>query len=1065
MIDEEILAQYTSYDVIEEARNLYYGGNVGTITYEDAGYGIVRIFGSVISEDRTGRYSAEALLDEQHDEILSFSCTCRVPPETPELCPHTAAAIMKYVYEGKERAVFRPSAYSAVQPVTVKDSSPNITELLAGASLVPDDQPGPGRVIPFLNILSPDSISMAVYYQNAGNPPLQILKLAEFLDAMRLPEEERYYHAYYSGFKIENFDAGSLQLLDILKDLNDTVRNNTGTGLRDNVVLSERVVDDVFAVCGDTVRCQFRRPGRQTFRHYPLVEGMPFMDLRLDRENGGYSLFCSGFSFFAGRQSLYIIPGEEQIIYRTGRTDALYRLLSSLSGNASSFISEADLPSFTNSVWPHLKTLSPVQAPDFRPEDYLYPEPVFRLDLDLPYPDTITGAFTVTYGDETFSLPRERAEQAFRSKTAEKKMLRLMNTVFTSYSSGKDTYVLEGSGRIFSFLKTDVHRLAEQMEVRISENLKKLKIRSSPSFSVNVYIKNDLLRLNMTSEELSPEEVAGILSAYSRRLKFYRLKSGEFLDLETDYSQLTDTLDALDISAAQAASSEVSVPLYKGIWLDRLKETEHIRLQRDELFGRLSQRLHDLTAAEAQVPAHLEKIMREYQKKGYSWLSSLRDIGMGALLADEMGLGKTLQVIALLSAWKDRGKTLIVCPASLVYNWANELHRFSPALPYTIISGPAPIRRELIRRAGPDEILITSYNTLQNDAEAYTEQFFDCQVIDEAQYIKNPGTRNAKAAKSIRARFRIALTGTPIENRLGELWSIFDYLLPGLLYGQRRFTEEFEKPILLEHDEEAYQKLRDITSPFILRRRKKDVLNDLPEKNEEIIYAPLEEEQSRIYRAHVQNIRDRINAKTDREFNESRIEILAELMKLRQICCAPSLLYDRYTGNSAKMDVCMELIRSAIEGGHKILVFSQFTSMLDILTLALKKNRIMYHILTGETPPRKRMELIESFQKDEVPVFCISLRAGGTGINLTAADIVIHYDPWWNTAVENQASDRAHRIGQENIVTVYKIILQDTIEERIVELQSGKKELAESILSDERMASASLNKDELLKLL
>ena len=304
-----------------------------------------------------------------------------------------------------------------------------------------------------------------------------------------------------------------------------------------------------------------------------------------------------------------------------------------------------------------------------------------------------------------------------------------------------------------------------------------------------------------------------------------------------------------------------------------------------------------------------------------------------------------------------------------------------------------------------------------------------------------------------------------MENRLSELWSIFDFLLPGLLRGASAFREEYEKPILLEQDEEAFSRLKRITSPFILRRVKKDVLPDLPEKIEEIVYAPLEEEQSQLYEAHVQNIRLHLLERNDGQLNREKIEILAELTKLRQICCDPSLLYSNYHGNSAKENICMELIFSALSGGHKVLLFSQFTSMLDILTAMLRKRGISYHLLTGETPQRTRMEMIESFSHDDIPVFCISLKAGGTGINLTAADIVIHYDPWWNTAVENQATDRAHRIGQENPVTVYKIIMQDTIEERIIDLQNSKAELAGKLLEDERMSSASLSREDLMFLL
>jgi len=337
--------------------------------------------------------------------------------------------------------------------------------------------------------------------------------------------------------------------------------------------------------------------------------------------------------------------------------------------------------------------------------------------------------------------------------------------------------------------------------------------------------------------------------------------------------------------------------------------------------------------------------------------------------------------------------------------------------------------------------------------------------VDEAQYIKNADTQTAKAVKAVNASFHIALTGTPIENTLSELWSIFDFLLPGFLYHYRQFRKEFEIPIARMQDDEASKLLGQMIKPFTLRRLKKDVLKDLPEKLEEVYYAPLTGKQKELYEAWTSQLRIALAAQSDADFNNSKIEVLAEITRLRQLCCSPALIYENYDGESAKTDLCLELIERAVNAGHKVLLFSQFKTMLEMLREKLTAKGIQSHILTGATPKEKRAEMTTAFQTDDIPVFCISLKAGGTGLNLSAADVVIHYDPWWNTAAENQASDRAHRIGQTNVVTVMRLILKDTIEDRILEMQKDKAGLSDRILSSEGISSAALSRDDLMKLL
>lgn len=416
-----------------------------------------------------------------------------------------------------------------------------------------------------------------------------------------------------------------------------------------------------------------------------------------------------------------------------------------------------------------------------------------------------------------------------------------------------------------------------------------------------------------------------------------------------------------------------------------------------------------------------------------------------------MGLGKTIQAISLLLDEKNRSEThypsIVVCPSSLTLNWENEVKKFAPSLRTLVISGNLATRDELFERINDCDLVITSYSLIGRDIEKYKNINFRFHFIDEAQYIKNHNTLTAKAVKSIKSEIRFALTGTPVENSLAELWSIFDFIMRDYLFGYSHFKKTFETPIVSKNDTNSVKALQKLVSPFILRRLKKEVLTELPDKTETILYAQMESEQSKLYSANVAQIKSQLKNNTDD--GKGRIEILAMLTRLRQICCDPSLVYENYKGESTKLQQCLELVESCVCSGHKVLLFSQFTSMLDIIANELNKREIGFYSITGKTKSSERIKLVNRFNEDDTGVFLISLKAGGTGLNLTGADIVIHYDPWWNISAENQASDRAYRIGQKRNVQVYKLIVRNTIEENIRRLQQSKAELYDIAVSGE----------------
>ena len=666
----------------------------------------------------------------------------------------------------------------------------------------------------------------------------------------------------------------------------------------------------------------------------------------------------------------------------------------------------------------------------------------------------------------------------------ESQIIKAAGRFFDAIDENKNLLVLSPKAgeedNIYTFIAQDLAELDRLGDVYLSDSIKEIHIKKAPRISIGVSVVSDLLELTLVPEDLSLEELDEILSRYDRKRKYYRLKNGDILKLTDEEMELIYSVkDGLGLTSKSILEGHASVPMYRALFLNELSEKsadyEYTRLSRGSTFKELISTFKEPGSADYAVPESLENVLRDYQKKGYRWLRTLKDNCFGGILADDMGLGKTLQVLAMLLSLKEEAKksgkkvgcSLIVCPASLVYNWQHEIKKFTPELKCDLAVGIKPDRIRVTSELGEEEtdVLITSYDLLRRDIDLYKYLSFNCMIIDEAQFIKNQATQVARAVKSINASFKAALTGTPIENRLSELWSIFDFCMPGYLFTYKSFKENLEIPAITKGDEGAMLRLKKMIAPFVLRRLKKDVLTDLPDKLEENIVTRMTQAQQDLYKARLQQVKMMVSSKNDAEIKNDRIMILSELTRLRQLCCDPGLIYDGYDGGSAKAELCVEMIKSAAESGHKVLLFSQFTSMLERLVALFKKEGISHYLLTGSTKKEDRIKLVDAFQEDDTSVFCISLKAGGTGLNLTAADIVIHFDHWWNVAVENQATDRAHRIGQKNVVTVYRLIMKDTIEERIIELQNKKKELADQLLNTGSLNAPSLTKEELLELL
>ena len=736
-----------------------------------------------------------------------------------------------------------------------------------------------------------------------------------------------------------------------------------------------------------------------------------------------------------------------------------------------------NLSEFYHRILPGLQDV--VDITETEPEkfrSYLLPEAQFTFYLDAEEKN-VTCQIFARYGDREVSVPgilnlrRQGTVEPFRDGNREAEVLcQAMKYLPETDLEKEELHCGGDEDLVCQMIESGTEKLMEMGEVRCTQRFRNFHVIRSIRVSVGVSVASGLLELDIKTEDLPEEELLDILASYRAKKKYYRMRDGSFVNLDdTSLEMLAELMDAMQMKPKEFVKGKFHLPVYRTLYLDKmLEEHENVYSSRDSHFRQVVKGFKTVKDADFEEPQSLSGIMRNYQKNGYKWLRTLESWQFGGILADDMGLGKTLQVIAVLLAAKQEGRegtSLVVAPASLVYNWGEEFGRFAPELEVVLVTGSRKERFAKIEAYRQADVLVTSYDLLKRDIVNYEEKTFSYEIIDEAQYIKNHTTAAAKAVRVIQSRVRFALTGTPIENRLSELWSIFDYLMPGFLYGYDVFKREIETPVVRGNDESAMKRLQKMAGPFILRRLKEEVLKDLPDKLEENRYVQFGTKQQQLYDAQVLHMRETIAAQDEAEFNKNKIRILAELTRLRQICCDPSLCFENYNGEAAKLEACLELIRSAMDGGHRILLFSQFTSMLDILKERLDSIKIPYYIITGSTSKEKRLALVRAFNEGDVPVFLISLKAGGVGLNLTGADVVIHYDPWWNLAVQNQATDRAHRIGQTKKVTVFKLLAKNTIEEKIQQLQETKRQLAEQVIGGEGGQTSSMSREDILALL
>lgn len=626
--------------------------------------------------------------------------------------------------------------------------------------------------------------------------------------------------------------------------------------------------------------------------------------------------------------------------------------------------------------------------------------------------------------------------------------------------------------RVISNMSCDCHSLLSNTKPQICshivatvlnglENLNKESndeyidenITINPNIALDIsQSRNGYMNMKLDIDGVDSNEYRDIFSSYKNNNRLYRMKNGAYLDLkDKDLEQAFKLIDILNI---YNDFDNMKIPNNKAIYLEKLIEDEDLNFVKGSKYvSNVVKKFKKVKSESYQTPKDLNATLRDYQVSGFEFFKTLSDYEFGAILADEMGLGKTIQTIAFLLSNKDK-KSIVITPTALIYNWKSELEKFAPTLKVGILHAVKSEREKILDNIDNYDVLLTTYTTYKNDMDKYKNINFDYCIIDEAQNIKNPDAIITKAIKNVNAKVRFALTGTPIENNLMELWSIFDFIMPGYLYNKSKF-----KSIFVNNDKNIIE-LKKLIKPFILRRTKKEVIKELPDKIEQKIIIDLEKEHKRAYKGYVNLITRKI-----KENNQDNITVFSYLTKLRQLCLSPELMVKNYQGKNSKLDVLINIINDSSD--DKILVFSQFTKVLEVIGKRLNEENIPYSYLDGKTSAKDRVKLVEEFNTNNNKVFLISLKAGGTGLNLTSANIVVHFDPWWNPAVEDQASDRAHRIGQKNVVNVIKLIAKDTAEERVINLQETKKELIEDVINgnlDNSATLKNLSKDDIIDL-
>ena len=1055
-----------------------------------------------VTAEVEGTDTYNTYIQVKNGEIENITCTCPDYYNYYGVCKHTLATVLALADYNVEK-IEKHENKATVQKEKKYTNFSQIVKTIYNHELNEIDKDlednelkntGTIKIEPKI-IYDKFTKEMKVEFKIGNKRMYKIKNLAEFYTLMMLKENYKYGDKLEFVHRKEMFDQESQGLLEfvlkyaeIIKYANSNANSNYryyGKALNENnIILGNTGLDELFDIQKNK---KVLIEKDYEVKAIDFLEEDPPLDFSLEQISDDEYKIIANFDIYKinilrGKNYKYVLTDKN--LYRCSKefTNTNLEMLTLFRENYVSevMLGKKEIGDLFSIVLPKVKNAIKIEEKLKKEVEEYIPEKLrVKVFLDFDKNNYVVADVKLCYGENEFNPLNQKEEKNFkfpRNIVEETKAMNIFRKTGFMFEPQNLRFILPDDEKIYNFLSEDINLYMKKFEVLVTENFKTKEIVAPKVGSLGVGVENNLLEIDLSKLNINPEELQEMLAKYKLKKKFYRLKNGAFLQLQD--SEEVEFLDKLitgtDIDYKELENGTVRLPVNRTLYLNQLlKKMKNTEITKDKQYREIVNNLNKDLLEEENIPQQFENILRSYQKTGFQWLKTLDNYRFGGILADDMGLGKTIQVISMLVSYKENQEenkktSLVVSPSSLALNWKNEIEKFAPELNIKVISGNANQRKEIINEIERYDVIVTSYDLLKRDIEIYKEKNYTFRFIiaDEAQYLKNNNAKNAKAIKQIKADSRFALTGTPIENSLAELWSIFDFVMPGYLFSYKKFKSTYETAIVKDNDEDAMKKLKMLIEPFVLRRTKKEVLTELPEKTITVLKNEMGEEQRKIYLSYLvrtkQELQDEINSNG---YERSQIKILAALTRLRQICCHPSLFIDNYNEPCSKLEQCMEILEDGITAGHKILLFSSYTSMFEIIEKELKNRNIKYFKLTGATKVDERVDLVDEFnQNDEIKVFLISLKAGGTGLNLIGADMVIHYDPWWNISAENQATDRAYRIGQKNNVQVYKLITKDSIEEKIYDLQQRKATLTDNMLDTKTTFISKLSKEDIMNL-
>lgn len=1041
---ETIKTSYFGESIFEQGEFIYQTSNIDIIeTIQNKITDEVRINAKMVVKDDEFEVSITYVEKSGHNILVGErSCSCKNHNTNKENCAHMAALIVNVNNYSEEEItqIDSNTKKTSSSAIMIQDSFLE-NDLLVLHSRI--------NLVPYIEFFS-NNVRVYFKLKNFERKEYSLNSLEYFVDLFKNEKV----HEYSKNFTIKHdkafFDEHSIKLINfIATNLNNEINQKY-------INITEFNIESFISLLnGKQINTKMFESNIENLQ-YKQLESKPL--LKISECDELYKLWIEypfSISFFYKN---HLISKDNSTIYTWKFQNPLMEKLLNSIGQKKINISKEDFYAFYENVVVIVEDELVIDT-NFNPEIAFFDTPKICAIVDYER-KKLKISIAMLHNDEYVSL-ESAADKIPMVK--QKKLSSFLN----SYASlVGDQYFISNNDIIYEFCDIGLHNLKKYVDIiKTTTNFDKLHVHNSLSFVVNAKISNNLLEVDLNVMGINSSEFVQIFNAYKQNKKYYQLNDNSFVSLnDPKFKQLADFISRSNINEKELLEGSVLIDKANSFFINEAANLyQEIDINVDESTKKFIENLSYLNIKEFAVPAQLNAELREYQTFGYRYLKTMYENNFGCIIADDMGLGKTIQILTFILSNPGK-KTLICVPSSLVLNWEQEIKKHAPSLRPLLIYGSQEIRKELISSIGDFDITITSYDLLKRDIHLYETLSFDHFIIDEAQYIKNNATQNFKSVKKINADFKVALSGTPIENNLSELWAISNFVNPGYLFNASKFATLFEIPITKYGDDDALRLLKSLCSPFILRRMKTEVLKDLPEKTEIFTYSQMSDVQRELYVGNIKEAQSFINGFNDTEIGTSKLQILKMLTRLRQISCEPRVLYNHIEAVSPKIQQAMEIITNSIASGHKVLLFSQFTSMFPFIEEKLAEQNISYYKLTGATKKEERFKMADKFNTDDTNVFLISLKAGGTGLNLVGADIVIHFDPWWNMSAQNQATDRVYRIGQKNNVTVYKLIAHGTIEQKIVEMQERKGDLAQSILENNDVSISSMTKDDILRL-